>query len=343
MTFVSDIFKTPESTETSFFSNNPKIKSFTREDLAEYIKAHPNNYVSPNLVFNLSNSAYRKVDRYIDCLLDPEMASYYEYLFDSRCMNRKLLNYSECDWQKYIHTSLYDYSYKSGNYENITTKEPTNKQKDEMDKFKMIKFFIEDLLDYFVPVFSKDELAIRLTPYLTKGFENKQLKQILKGLKQNLAVDSYADPKFDWEQMREIRLGLQRNFNVSIYASLNYDVLQMDYIYAGIRNNIDYTIYADPKYTWIQMREIYKGLKDKLDVSTYADPYISPQIMHEIRLGIKHNVGILNYTYRGYNDDQLRQIRLGLEQGIDVSLYADPRISHYDMERVRLYAKRSSS
>ena len=50
-------------------------------------------------------------------------------------------------------------------------------------------------------------------------FNEKQQKEILKGLKNNIDVSWYAKRAFDWIQMKEIREGLHDDLDVSIYAN----------------------------------------------------------------------------------------------------------------------------
>ena len=45
-------------------------------------------------------------------------------------------------------------------------------------------------------------------------FNDLQLKQIQLGLKEDLDISKYADPKFDWLQMSEIRLGLKEDLDI---------------------------------------------------------------------------------------------------------------------------------
>lgn len=91
-------------------------------------------------------------------------------------------------------------------------------------------------------------------------FNEKQQKEILKGLKNNIDVSWYAKRSFDWIQMKEIRTGLEHNLDVSKYA--------------------------DEVFKWSQMREIREGLHDNLDVSIYAKPTLSNEQMRTLRFSL---------------------------------------------------------
>ena len=67
-----------------------------------------------------------------------------------------------------------------------------------------------------------------------KQFDELQIIEIKKGIRNNLDVSVYANPIFDNEQMYEIRDGLQDNLAISLYAK--------------------------PDLTWKQMRDIKKFL-----------------------------------------------------------------------------------
>ena len=58
-------------------------------------------------------------------------------------------------------------------------------------------------------------------------FNEKQKGQIRLGLKDNLNVSIYANPKFDDFQMEIIRFGLEANLDVSLYANPKFSVSQM--------------------------------------------------------------------------------------------------------------------
>ena len=61
-------------------------------------------------------------------------------------------------------------------------------------------------------------------------FNRYQLEEINWGLKQNLDVSWFVDPKYSDEQMKQIRLGLEDNLDVSIYATPEFEWRQMEEI-----------------------------------------------------------------------------------------------------------------
>ena len=68
------------------------------------------------------------------------------------------------------------------------------------------------------------------TDWLFSHFNYRQRQEIKTGLKENIDVSKYANPKYDWEQMREIRWGLEANLDVSIYAKPEISDEQMEQI-----------------------------------------------------------------------------------------------------------------
>ena len=64
--------------------------------------------------------------------------------------------------------------------------------------------------------------------------------------------------------MREIRRGLQNNLDVSIYAKKEFNSAQMNEIREGLRDNLDVSIYAKSELTWEEMEKTrIKLLKEK--------------------------------------------------------------------------------
>lgn len=38
-----------------------------------------------------------------------------------------------------------------------------------------------------------------------------------------------------------------------------------------------------------------------------------------------------------FDEEQMKEIKLGLEFGLDVSIYADPKFNHHQMDKIRLW------
>lgn len=65
---------------------------------------------------------------------------------------------------------------------------------------------------------------------INPSFNELQMYEIRRGLKEGLDVSKYADPKFNKWQMREIRLGLKEGLDVSKYADPSFNDTQMNEI-----------------------------------------------------------------------------------------------------------------
>lgn len=89
-------------------------------------------------------------------------------------------------------------------------------------------------------------------------FNYEQLLEIHKGLKNDVDVRLYANPKYHWSRMAIIR-----------------EVLE-DY-------GIDVSKYVEAGFTEKEIDEIREGLENGVDVSIYADIYLHHDEMHEIR------------------------------------------------------------
>ena len=174
-------------------------------------------------------------------------------------------------------------------------------------------------------------------------FDDKQMRQIRKGLESGLDISQYADLKFDGDQMEEIRKGLESGVDVSWYADPKFNDTKMYEIRLGLESGVDVSQYADPKFGWAQMETIRKGLESGVDVSWYADPEFNWKQMREIKDGLEAGVDVSQYADPKFDREQMWEIREGLEHGVDVSQYADPKINDMQMEQIRKDLERNKS
>ena len=96
-------------------------------------------------------------------------------------------------------------------------------------------------------------------------FNEKQQKEILKGVERGLDVSWYAKRTFDWIQMKEIRTGLEHNLDVSKYANKVFKWSQMREIREGLHDDLDVSVYAKPEFDCGQMRTLRFSLIDELE------------------------------------------------------------------------------
>ena len=60
--------------------------------------------------------------------------------------------------------------------------------------------------------------------------------------------------------MKQIRKGLENDVDVYIYANLSFDSKQMGQIRLGLETNLNVSKYAKPEYNWEQMSKIRRSL-----------------------------------------------------------------------------------
>lgn len=79
--------------------------------------------------------------------------------------------------------------------------------------------------------------------------------KILNGLRD--LVKQLSDNKiiYNLEQLRQIVLGTEQNLAVEVYASTDYNSYQMEQIRLGQLHNIDVTSYTNPDNTWVNMQD----------------------------------------------------------------------------------------
>ncbi len=120
-----------------------------------------------------------------------------------------------------------------------------------------------------VPVpFSRD-VEYSFNSLLGRGYRynHAQALQIKNGLRTNLDISKYSDPKFTAEQMLEIRYGLVYRVNVDTYTNPVFSSDQMRLIRYGLMCNLDVTQYAKEEYNFAQMEQI----KESMEESLYPD------------------------------------------------------------------------
>ena len=100
------------------------------------------------------------------------------------------------------------------------------------------------------------------------------MREIRKGLEENIDVSVYADAKFNADQMECIRTGLEKGLDVSIYTNPEYSAPKMrllcDALVYGVPTS-DVKRIAIPAYNAGQLRVIVRGLKHGLDTTVYED------------------------------------------------------------------------
>lgn len=91
-------------------------------------------------------------------------------------------------------------------------------------------------------------------------FNEKQQKEILKGLKNNIDVSWYARRTLGWLQMLEIRKGLEHNLDVSKYADAVFNSKKMEQIRLGLKQGLDVSFYCKPALSAKEMKTIREKL-----------------------------------------------------------------------------------
>ena len=119
-----------------------------------------------------------------------------------------------------------------------------------------------------------------------KERENKKMKTVENNLTYKNLVKTDWINQFNEKQQKEILKGLKNNIDVSWYAKRAFDWIQMKEIRTGLEHNLDVSKYANEVFKWSQMREIREGLHDDLDVSIYANPTLSNEQMRTLRFSL---------------------------------------------------------
>lgn len=139
-------------------------------------------------------------------------------------------------------------------------------------------------------------------------YSERKMEIILDGLRKNIILNQYIDPKM-------------------------YNEDQLYEILDGIINKLDVEKIANTHYSAEKMRKLKLGLIDNVDLTNYL--HYPEDILLEIKLFLMESLSIDDYLYGDYSAAQLKEIRLGLLSGIDVSIYTLNEYSPMHMKYIR--------
>lgn len=94
-------------------------------------------------------------------------------------------------------------------------------------------------------------------------FDYEQLLEIHKGLKNDVDVRIYANPKYHWEDMSEIREELEDwGIDISKYVGIGFSDNELYEIKRGLESGVDVSVYADTDLNDDEMYELRRKLED---------------------------------------------------------------------------------
>lgn len=122
-----------------------------------------------------------------------------------------------------------------------------------MEKDIATKYYVLDFQ------FDTKEKAEKFIEFVSQFDEDKHYKDLLyeiyKVFKDNLDL-SYIKPEFDYLQIRQIVKGLINNVDVSKYAKIEFTSLQMYQIREGLEASVNINVYARPEFNSEKMRKL---------------------------------------------------------------------------------------
>lgn len=94
-------------------------------------------------------------------------------------------------------------------------------------------------------------------------FDYEQLLEIHKGLKNDVDVRLYANPKYHWEDMSEIREELEDwGIDISKYVGVGFLDNELYEIKRGLESGVDVSVYTDTDLNDDEMYELRRKLED---------------------------------------------------------------------------------
>lgn len=152
-------------------------------------------------------------------------------------------------------------------------------------------------------------------------FDYEQLLEIHKGLKNDVDVRLYANPKYHWSRMAIIREALEDyGIDVSKYVEAGFTENEIDEIREGLENGVDVSIYADIYLHHDEMREIREKLEEGKKV--YKLRYDSSQLDIIINALDEAKTYYEQYLFDSYdNFDELEKIIKDLKNELPHKLW----------------------
>lgn len=229
-------------------------------------KFHIENYAFVNEVIMYDSEKIENALKYFD-----------SYLLSWRIwdmLNEK--NDKELDFdERVVEDMLYDMCFNIKNISNLELRKKIEEcilklyENEDIIQINNVLLYLDD--NYESDDYANLEEVYTLDMYLShdikdiklRFFNYEQLLEIHKGLKNDVDVRLYANPKYHWSRMAIIREALENyGIDVSKYVEAGFTEKEIDEIRKGLENGVDISIYADIYLHHDEMREIREKLEE---------------------------------------------------------------------------------
>lgn len=229
-------------------------------------KFHIENYAFVNEVIMYDSEKIENALKYFD-----------SYLLSWRIwdmLNEK--NDKELDFdERVVEDMLYDMCFNIKNISNLELRKKIEEcilklyENEDIIQINNVLLYLDD--NYESDDYANLEEVYTLDMYLShdikdiklRFFNYEQLLEIHKGLKNDVDVRLYANPKYHWSRMAIIREALENyGIDVSKYVEAGFTEKEIDEIRKGLENGVDVSIYADIYLHHDEMREIREKLEE---------------------------------------------------------------------------------
>lgn len=229
-------------------------------------KFHIENYAFVNEVIMYDSEKIENALKYFD-----------SYLLSWRIwdmLNEK--NDKELDFdERVVEDMLYDMCFNIKNISNLELRKKIEEcilklyENEDIIQINNVLLYLDD--NYESDDYANLEEVYTLDMYLShdikdiklRFFNYEQLLEIHKGLKNDVDVRIYANPKYHWSRMAIIREALENyGIDVSKYVEAGFTEKEIDEIRKGLENGVDVSIYADIYLHHDEMREIREKLEE---------------------------------------------------------------------------------
>jgi len=153
---------------------------------------------------------------------------------------------------------------------------------------------------------------------LFEEYTDQQLHQIMLGMKQNVDVVQYADPKYSEWQMWKIREALNDGLDVTVLLDHRWDDEMTSVLQFALYSGLDLSSYAYKGFSADQIHVIYDGLRKGIDVEPYAKTIYSAEQMEQLRRGLEDGVNILLFHDPRFSPEMMRLLRVAVKDGYDI-------------------------
>lgn len=179
---------------------------------------------------------------------------------------------------------------------------------------------------------------IDLYPYLDNySMDYMRLYQIYLGIKQDIDVSIYDNPKYTSNSMMCIREALVKGLDYKLFAKPELNDAQINTLISLLSKGVDISKFNNHEFKEPEMKFLGDRILEGSDISVYfcEKGHFCLDKMKVIKKMTEINFDFSLIDLSPFNNQQLREIYKGALSKIDYKIYINPEYSYKVMEEIR--------